>query len=249
MAARTHSWLAGLLVAFAAVSCSDASEPAASSAPADAASSDAAAASDSSGAGKDSVKADIAVLCKPWLTPAEWDCPADTHCGYDEQDQIACVPNGVHEVGESCDDGKGCKVGLCVQGQNGEARCSPFCTVASHCQSKSCNGIKDKPYKTCDMADYEACDPLASACPSGQACYALGNQGFVCLLAGEADAGSACKTSYDCAPALHCAGAGGVSTSSGLCKPLCKLGGGSPACESLATPCTPIGGNAGFCDQ
>lgn len=256
MTARRHIRLAGLLLALLAAGCTDASEPASGTTAVDATNGDAAGSADSAGSSndstagsKDSRKADITAPCKPWLTPAEWDCPSATHCGYDDDDQIACVPNGEHDVGESCDDGKGCKIGLCVQGQDGEARCSPFCTVASHCQSKSCNGIKDKPYKTCDMADYQPCDPLASNCPGGQACYTLGKHGFVCLLTGDVEAGSVCKASYDCAPGLHCAGAGGVSTSSGLCKPLCKVGGGSPACESLTTPCTPIGGNAGFCDQ
>lgn len=245
-----RKWLAAIGIVTLLAACDDAaaSRPADATAALDTSAQDATSSKDATkqdAAAKDAV----AAPCKPWLTPEEWDCPDNTHCGYDDDDQIACVPDGAHEPSELCEDGKGCKVGLCVQGQNGEARCSPFCTVASHCQSKSCNGIVDKPYKTCDMAAYTPCSPFASNCPAGQACYALGKEGFVCLLAGELGAGEACKVSYTCAPGLHCAGAGGVSTSTGLCKPLCKVGGGTPACESLATPCTPILGDAGFCDQ
>jgi hypothetical protein len=195
-------------------------------------------------------KADTSIVCKPWLTPSEWNCPADTHCSYDEDDNVACVPNGTHDMGEACDDGGGCKIGVCIQSQNGQQRCSPHCTIASHCQSKSCNGVVDKPYKTCDMASYKTCNPLDSQCEGGLGCYVLGGSGFVCVKAGELTAGDTCKANYDCGPGLHCAGLGsGGSLDSGLCKPLCKVGGGAPMCESPATPCTPINGAAGFCDQ
>ncbi|MBM4343284.1 MAG: hypothetical protein FJ100_07895 [Deltaproteobacteria bacterium] len=199
----------------------------------------------------DAAKADATAAkapCKPWDLPADWGCPKDTHCGYDDNDAIACVANGTHGVAEDCSDGAGCKVGLCVTAQNGSQACSPFCTVDAQCDSKSCNQITGKKYKVCDVAKYQTCKPIGGNCPKGQACYQQGVQGFVCLAAGSAAKGEACKTNSDCAPGYTCTGNAGTASSTGLCRKVCSKS-GSSGCDDPTTPCSDLGGGYGYCEE
>ncbi len=253
---------AGLLAAVAASlsvsACGDDTTP--SSASPDSTSGTRSGSSDGSGAdadtagATDSSQGDVAKAdsgkttapCKPWLTPAEWSCEAGTHCGYDNLDKIACVPDGAHGVGEDCSDGQGCKIGLCVTAQNGSQACSPYCTTDAHCDSGSCNKIVGKTYSVCDVAKYQSCNPLKAACPAGQACYLL-TGGFVCANAGDKTKGEGCVSHTDCAPGLACAGAGGGS--SGICRLLCSKTAKPNGCDSPDTNCSTLGGDAGYCEQ
>ncbi len=194
------------------------------------------------------VKADTTKApCKPWETPTEWNCPADTHCAYDENDVIACMPNGSHGVGEDCADGGGCKIGLCVQASNGASACAPFCTTESQCDSNTCNKIQGKKYSTCDVAKYTSCAPLTPKCPTGQSCYLLGNLGFVCSNAGTLQSGEACVSNSECAPGLTCAGAAG--STNGLCRKLCSTTSQPNGCDDPSTNCSKLGSGAGYCEQ
>ena len=196
----------------------------------------------------DIAKADaVKAPCKPWDLPADWNCPADTHCGYDDADVIACMPNGKHGVAEDCGDGLGCKVGICVKSENGTEACAPFCTVDAQCDSQSCNGITGKKYKTCDVAKYVTCNPLAAKCPVGQGCYLLG-PGFVCVGAGSKDKGDSCKSNQDCKPGFTCTGLSEISTSTGICRKVCSKT-GDTGCEDPTTKCSNLGGNVGYCEE
>ena len=200
----------------------------------------------------DTAKVDTAKApapCKPWDAPADWtNCPADTHCGYDDMDAVACVANGKHGMGEDCSDNLGCKIGICVTSQNGSQNCSPFCTVDGQCDSNTCNKITGKNYKVCDVAKYVSCVPIGGKCPANQGCYDLGSAGFVCVGAGTKAKGEACKVSYDCAPGYTCTGNSGTSTSTGLCRKVCKTSGVS-GCVDPTTPCSKIGEGFGYCEE
>ena len=216
---------------------------------------DAAAAGETSAATGDTVtdtaKADTAATkapCKPWDLPTDWNCPPDTHCGYNDDDAIACVADGKHAVAKDCSDGAGCKIGICVMAQNGSQACSPFCTVDAQCDSQSCNQITGKKYKVCDVAKYQPCKPIGSTCPKGQACYQQGSQGFVCLGAGTAGKGDACKTNSDCAPGFTCTGNAGTASSTGLCRKVCSKT-GPTGCDDPNTPCSSLGGGYGYCEE
>ena len=182
--------------------------------------------------------------CKPWDLPVDWNCPADTHCGYDESDKIACVANGEHAVGEDCADGKGCKIGMCVTSQNGKSACAPYCTSVAHCESSGCNKIVDKIYSVCDMAKYEPCSPLAPKCEAKQGCY-LVSGGFGCATAGSTPAGEVCTQNTDCLPGLHCAGAAGGAK--GYCRKICSLT-APTGCDDVTTACSKLSSSAGYCE-
>ncbi len=185
--------------------------------------------------------------CKPWEAAIDWNCPADTHCGYDESDVVACVPNGSHSIGEDCADGAGCKIGLCVTSDNGTSACSPYCTVESQCDSNTCNKIQGKKYSVCDVAKYTSCAPLTPKCPSGQSCYDYGSLGFVCANAGSLQNGEACVSNAECAPGYTCAGAAG--STSGLCRKLCSTTAKPNGCDDPSTNCSKLGAGAGYCEQ
>ena len=164
-------------------------------------------------------------------------------------DAIACVPNGTHGLAEDCGDGGGCSIGLCIKAQNGSQACGNFCTNDAHCDSGQCGGVVGKKYKVCDVAKYTVCNPLKPTCPTGQGCYVLGAQGFVCVGAGAKIKGDTCKAQYDCAPGLYCAGLSDAASAVGICRKLCKAGGGPTGCEDPTTPCSSVGSGAGFCDE
>ncbi len=250
------SMLLAWAVVAALAACQDPAEPAAATDAAasgdGAASSDAATLTDAAASGDTKAdsgadaKADtVKAPCKPWEQPADWNCPPDTHCGYDDTDKIACVANGAHGAAEDCSDGKGCTIGMCVTAQNGSQACAPHCTTDGHCDSGSCNKIVGKTYSTCDVAKYTSCNPMASKCPANQGCYLL-TGGFVCANAGTGVSGDKCTSSPDCSPGLTCAGMSAGGT--GLCRKLCNV---TPptGCVDVTTPCSKLSATVGYCEE
>jgi hypothetical protein len=176
-------------------------------------------------------------------------CPSGQHCVW-EGDTITCVDDGEHEAGEACDDGKGCKIGVCVGSQGGEARCSPHCTIGLTCASGICNQLENSKGKVCDMGgdNLIACDPLAQDCKTGgTACYST-PKGFGCLSTGSADVKESCTDDNGCKPGLACIGQS--STQPGQCYKMCRQGGGEPSCDSVTAACSKLLGSntVGYCD-
>ena len=158
--------------------------------------------SDAQGAG------DTGPVCHPIKNTG---CPTGQHCVY-SGDLILCEDDGAHGVGEACDDGKGCKVGICLKPKAGESRCAPFCTVDVQCASGSCNTLEGSKGKACDMGGTQLtpCDILAQDCKeAGTACYAT-SHGFGCLKAGIAAVGEACSDEDGCKKGVACTGLAGV---------------------------------------
>lgn len=175
-------------------------------------------------------------------------CPAGQHCVW-EGDVITCTDDGEHGAGEDCSDGKGCKIGVCVGVQGSDKSvCSPHCLADLECASSQCNKLTDSKGKVCDMGVTVAqCDPLAQNCSgAGQACYA-GGQGFVCLAAGSVEAGQPCPEDNSCKAGHACVGKS--TGSSGVCRKVCKIGGGSPSCDDITASCASLLGSAtvGYC--
>ncbi len=190
--------------------------------------------------------ADTTVACHPIKNTG---CPAGQHCIYDG-DFIRCEDDGAHGLGEDCEDGKGCKVGVCIKPQSGESRCSPFCTSDVQCASGSCNALKTGKGKVCDMggSTLTPCDILSQDCQEpGMACYGT-SKGFGCLKVGVAAGGEACSDENGCQKGFACAGLSG--SGNGMCRKVCKIGGGEPSCESITAPCSSLNGSkiAGYCD-
>lgn len=221
------------------------------------ASGDSSSGSDASGSGSDASAGDSTtssdtadtstVACKP---ASNTGCPEGQHCIYDG-DSIACVENGEHDAGEACDDGKGCKVGICVKPQSGESRCAPFCNADIQCASNSCNPLQSGKGKVCDMGgdNLVACSVLTQNCKdAGQACYST-PKGFGCLDAGKVAAGEACKEDNDCVPGYACIGKSTLQP--GLCRKICRKGGGEPSCDSITAQCSSLFGDpvAGYCGE
>ena len=63
--------------------------------------------------------------CHP-TNPAKGPCPKGQHCVW-SGDSLMCEADGEHAAGEDCEDGKGCKVGVCVKGESGKSVCAPHC--------------------------------------------------------------------------------------------------------------------------
>ena len=192
---------------------------------------------------KDIVKAEVATApCKP---AGNTGCTeAGTHCGYDEADMVACVKDGSHAVGEDCSDGSGCKVGLCVQSQNGKSACAPYCVSDAQCDSNQCNKLDGKKGHVCDVTTYTPCDLLQQNCADKtQACYDNPN-GFVCLAKGSMQKDDLCDQSNDCASGLACIGAS--VGSKGVCRKVCAFPSGAPTCDSVTIQCTSLLGSNKF---
>lgn len=192
---------------------------------------------------KDIGKADIPpAVCKP---AGNTGCSEPgTHCGYDDADLIACVKDGAHGVGEDCADGGGCKIGACVQSQNGKTACAPYCVSDVQCDSNQCNKLEGKKGKVCDVSTYTPCDLLAQNCADKTlACYDSPN-GFVCLSKGSLAKDAVCDASNQCAVGLACVGAS--ASSKGVCRQVCAFPSGAPACESVTVQCTSFPGSNKF---
>jgi hypothetical protein len=186
-----------------------------------------------------------AAKCNPY-SELNQKCLAGTHCGYDDGDQLDCLKDGTHDAGVDCSDGGGCTVGMCVQAQNGESACAPYCTSGAACYSGSCNKIEGKNYKVCDVTAYTACNPFGTACTvAGQACYDMGSE-FVCLKKGTAEKGDLCSASNECAPGLTCSGAD--KGSQGICRKLCHVK-TAAECDSVTANCSQITATIGSCEE
>lgn len=175
-------------------------------------------------------------------------CPEGQHCVY-EGNLITCTTSGEHGLGEDCEDGKGCTVGICVKGQTGKSRCANFCTSDLHCSSQSCNQLQDSKGKVCDMGGDELtpCDPLAQDCKqAGTGCYGT-PKGFGCLPAGSVAAGDPCDDYAACVAGYACVGLS--SGQDGYCRKICRQGGGAPACDGVTEGCSKLFGSAtaGYC--
>lgn len=202
----------------------------------DGSSSDTTTGSDTSGSG---------VACHPIKNTG---CPTGQHCIYDG-DLITCTDDGEHALGEDCDDGKGCKVGICVAAQNGPSRCANFCVSDLHCASQLCSQLQSSKGKVCDMGgdNLIACDPLTQDCQDASlACYAT-PKGFGCLAKGAVDGGEKCAEDNSCLPGFACIGKS--AGQDGICRKICRQGGGNPACDGVTEGCSKLYGSptAGYC--
>ncbi len=193
---------------------------------------------------KDIAKVDVAPApCKP--TDNTGCTEAGTHCGYDDADMVACVKDGTHAIAEDCSDGAGCKVGVCVQNQNGKSLCAPYCLSDLQCNSNSCNKLDGKKGHVCDVGSYTPCDMLAQNCTDKtQGCYDSGANGFVCLQKGSLAQGDLCDQSNQCTVGLACIGAS--AGSKGVCRKVCAFPNGAPACDSVTIQCTSLLGSNKF---
>lgn len=210
----------------------------------DSGSGDSAAANDASPGTTDTTNA---IACHPVKNTG---CPAGQHCSY-EGDVITCVDDGEHGAGEACDDGKGCKVGVCVGSPGGEARCAPHCSIGLSCASGLCNSMQSSKGKVCDMGgdNLVACDPLKQDCAvASTSCYST-PKGFGCLNSGATNLKEKCDEDNDCKPGLACVGQS--STQPGQCYKMCKQGGGEPSCASVTAACSKLQGSStvGYCDD
>lgn len=212
----------------------------------DAGSSDSSSASDAGATDSASTKKDAGpgIKCHPVNNTG---CPAGQHCVW-EGNAITCIDDGEHAAGADCSDGKGCKIGICVGVQGSDKSvCSPHCLANLECASGVCNKLTDSKGKVCDMGVQVAqCNPLVTGCDAGKSCYAGGN-GFVCMTQGAVEDGKPCPEDNSCAPGLACVGKSG--SSGGVCRKICKMGGGLPACDDISSNCSSLLGStsAGYC--
>jgi len=200
---------------------------------------------------KDSTPADAdsgGPACHP-TKPEQIPCPKGQHCVYSNS-VLVCEDDGEHGAGEDCEDGKGCKIGICVQSEAGNSACAPHCFGNLDCASKICNNLKDSKGKVCDMGEPSAaqCDPLAQNCSEpGEACFAT-NSGFVCKLAGNVASGSPCPEFSSCKKDLVCVG---KSSSGGVCQKICNQAMDTGPNCNIGVKCTPLlgSGTVGFCQE
>lgn len=183
-------------------------------------------------------------------------CPSSQQC-FPDGKQNLCYPAGVKVHGEPCSLANDCTIGvLCVAGL-----CRSLCDYTGANPAATC-----KPGLPCEKLVFDgagevgqglgvckpaaACDPLSdSGCPDGQKCNPSG-WFKSCASPGSGANGSVCNASSQCEKGLLCHIG---SSGSGLCRPRCHTGGGSPACASGS--CTPmldsagqvIPGNVGTC--
>ena len=133
---------------------------------------------------------------------------------------------------------------VCVENYNARDAfaCADYCnasdTNAADFCGKACPGsyifLEDQQSGAvvggfCEPGTGDSCDPLAQACPDGQACYSW--QPSRCLAAGELAQGAVCQFANDCAPGLACIG----STAQHYCSPYCDVAPttGESACATL----------------
>lgn len=254
-AARGMAWLAALALCAGTVGCGGEETPGGGSA---STSDGAGAGSDAGGGALDATSGTDAgagdtgskdtgssIACHPIKNTG---CPDGQHCIY-EGDTITCTEDGEHGLGEDCDDGKGCKVGICVGSQGGPSRCANHCTSDLHCASQLCSQLQGSKGKVCDMGgdNLVACNPLDQDCKEPKtACYAT-PKGFGCLPSGDVEALGACAEDNSCAPGLACVGKS--AGQDGVCRKICRQGGGQPACDGVTEGCSKLYGSptAGYC--
>lgn len=93
------------------------------------------------------------------------------------------------------------------------------------------------------------CDPLGTTpCPTGEGCYYLLSDGFMCAPAGSGVVGDECVYGDECAPGLECIGAfeylGMVFP--GECLTLCSIA--TPLCPTTSDTCESLEGPVGYCE-
>lgn len=173
-------------------------------------------------------------------------CPSSQQC-FPDGKQNLCYPAGVKVHGEPCSLANDCTIGaLCVAGL-----CRSLCDYSGANPAAAC-----KPGVPCEKLVFDgagevgqgigvckpaaACDPLSdSGCPDGQKCNPSG-WFKSCASPGSGANGSVCSASSQCEKGLLCHIG---SSGSGLCRPRCHTGAGSPACASGS--CTPMLDSAG----
>jgi hypothetical protein len=143
----------------------------------------------------------------------------------------ACLPAGAGTQGQACSAPNGCAKGLlCLNG-----KCEKYCYTDSNCGGGSaiCASLISVPGASeFPAACYTVvtCDPLNQAtCTGGQGCY-LGQSGPICAPAGTVAVNGTCTPQANCVPGAICIGGG----TSGTCKNLCNLDGGTPNCGGAA---------------
>lgn len=188
------------------------------------------------------------IACHP-VNPAKGPCPAGEHCVWSNS-VLVCEKDGAHGAGEECDDGGGCKVGICVKGDSDKSHCAPHCIIDLDCASGKCNGLEGTKGKVCDVGEPPPpqCNPLVQKCSGvSQACYSVSG-GFTCKAAGSVKIGSPCPEDNSCVPGAICVG---KSTSAGVCRKVCNQDTGfEPFCD-VGVKCTPYQGstNVGYCEE
>ncbi len=186
--------------------------------------------------------------CHP-TNPVKGPCPQGQHCVW-SSDTLVCEADGEHSAGESCEDGKGCKIGICVKNDSGKSTCAPHCLGNLDCASNRCNNLESSKGKVCDMGEPPPtqCNPFTHNCEkASEACYAT-TGGFVCKLAGKVEAGSPCPDDNSCKKGAICVG---KSASGGVCRQICnQVKGAEPNCD-VGVKCTPFDGSdfVGFCQE
>ena len=186
--------------------------------------------------------------CHP-VNPAKGPCPAGEHCVW-SKDTLICEKDGEHAAGEDCEDGKGCKIGICVKNDSGKSVCAPHCIGNLDCDSNICNGLEGAKGKVCDMGEPPPpqCNPFTQNCSEvGEACYSTPN-GYVCKMAGKVATGSPCPEDNSCLKGSICVG---KSSASGVCRKICnQVKGSTPNCD-VGVKCTPYQGSefAGYCEE
>ena len=195
--------------------------------------------------GSDTAKPD-GPECHP-VKPASGPCPPGKHCVW-QGESPACVPDGSHGAGENCDDGDGCKVGICVKNDDDKSRCAPHCFGDLDCASGQCNPLEEGKGKVCDMGggSKPQCNPLAQNCSdSNEACYHTSN-GFVCKTKGNVSAGGQCVDDNSCLPGHLCVG---KTSSGGVCRKICSVTGSNGLTCPVGIKCSNYLGSSqvGYC--
>jgi hypothetical protein len=178
--------------------------------------------------------------CEGYETPdcdpyAGIGCAEGQHCVFDEAGRPGCVPAGPTALGGACDGGAAaCADGACIDLGGTGSRCYAYCTSGgAQCNGLACLTLTGSSYKVCQLpaSAFEPCDLLAPACAKGgEACYLSGiTTAPICQAAGDAADGADCKDDNECAPGLLCV--------TQVCRALCRVGGGEPACADAFQTC------------
>jgi hypothetical protein len=197
----------------------------------------------------------VSFECDVWSQ----DCPEGHKCmpwdnmGAGSWNATKCTPLAPNpaQVGDECvvegtgvsgiDDCELAAMCWAVDPETSTGTCVSFCSGTE--ASPSC----EDPATTCSITNGGAlilclpgCDPLAQACPEGQACYGAGGS-FICAPnAAPADGGNygdPCAFLNVCNPGLFCASAAGVpgcQGSEGCCSEFCSLEGGAEQCQGAS---------------
>jgi len=187
--------------------------------------------------------------CDPYT---DGNCEEGMNCVFGAGDKPVCVVAGEIEAGKECSIQQNCSDGVCMELANVEGQfCYKYCKNATDCPwGTQCLEIDGHQWKICSLSpdQFETCNLLQQNCEDpNHGCYwssSTINQP-VCLPAGEAANGEACKTGSDCEKGLDC-------IASKSCHKICNLTKGEqPECDSIFTGCSTYYGpqNAGYCGE